>query len=226
MILESIGERLMKPMETTAIPLLVSQSAEIGSFQMDLQIHPGLEIVGMNINKSNSPVYFNKISNETLRVLWYSNDGTPLNLQLGDALLWINVRNSTSAISSSELRLIGFNEINNGWVQPYHSFRLQAPRLIIDKNGKSELLRLFPNPVNDEILHVELLDAANSTGMIQITDLLGKTIFHQTIERANTTDQVVKIMTNSWDKGQYHVLYQSKSSDGKLYQVSKPFTVR
>jgi len=103
---------------------------------------------------------------------------------------------------------------------------LQAPRLIIDKKGNSELLRLFPNPVNDEILHVELLDAANSTGMIQITDLLGKTIFHQTIERANTTDQVVKIMTNSWDKGQYHLLYQSKSSDGKLYQVSKPFTVR
>ena len=226
MILESIGELNLKPMETTAIPIRLSQNAEIGSFQIDIQIQPGDEIVGANILNSNNPVYFNKISNETVRVLWYSGDGIPLNLQAGETLLWINLRKSNTALPSSDLKLIGYNEINNGWVQPYHSFRLQAPRLIVNKNSDSEVFKLFPNPVNEDILHVELLDAANSTGTIKVTDMLGRVIYSQTIEKTTGSTSIHKILTNSWGKGQYHFLYLGKSNDGKPYQISKPFTVR
>jgi hypothetical protein len=226
MILESIGELNLKPMETTAIPIRLSQNAEIGSFQIDIQIQPGDEIVGANIHNSNNPVYFNKISNETVRVLWYSGDGIPLNLQAGETLLWINLRKSNTTLPSLDLKLIGYNEINNGWVQPYHSFRLQAPRLIVNKNGDSEVFKLFPNPVNEDILHVELLDAANSTGTIKVTDMLGRVIYSQTIEKTTGSTSIHKILTNSWGKGQYHFLYLGKSNDGKPYQISKPFTVR
>jgi phosphoribosylformylglycinamidine (FGAM) synthase PurS component len=145
---------------------------------------------------------------------------------LGETLLWIKVRNTSTALTSSELKLVGYNEINNGWVQSYHNFRIEAPRLLVNKKVSSELFKLFPNPVIEDVLHIELLDAANSIATIQITDILGKVIFNQTIERTNTPNQIVKIPTNAWVNGQYNLLYQSKGSDGKLYQISKPFTVR
>jgi hypothetical protein len=80
--------------------------------------------------------------------------------------------------------------------------------------------------VNEDILHVELLDAANSTGTIKVTDMLGRVIYSQTIEKTTGSTSIHKILTNSWGKGQYHFLYLGKSNDGKPYQISKPFSVR
>jgi len=192
---------------------------------LDIQIQPGDEIQGVKINSSNSPIYFNKIYNDIVRILWYASDGIPLNLQPDETLLWVDIRRSNSNTPSSELKLIGYNEINNGWVQPYQNFRLQAPRLNARKNGNTDQITLYPNPVNEGVLNIDFSATQNHSGTIQITDILGKVIYSTNVDMANTPDKVLRIQTNSWNKGQYHFLLHGKTHDDKPFQMKKAFTI-
>jgi hypothetical protein len=225
-ILESIEELYLNSSVSTAIPVRVSQQSEIGSFQIDFQTQHGDEIQSVKVNHSGSPVYFNKISNNIYRVLWYASEGRFINLQQNEPLLWLEMKKSVSNSSLSELKVTGYNEINNGWIQPYLNFRLHAPKLKVRSNENTYEVALYPNPVNEGILYVDLNGIDNHTGTIQITDILGKEVYRINIADINPVDQELRIQTNSWNKGQYHLLLNSFTRDDKPFQISKSFTIR
>ncbi len=77
----------------------------------------------------------------------------------------------------------------------------------LDDFEQGSKLRLYPNP-SDSVLNIELQNA-NSSGTIQVYDMLGKQIYTQSITTAN----VSKIDVANWDNGLYLIKISSDNGE-------------
>lgn len=73
----------------------------------------------------------------------------------------------------------------------------------LEDNASSPLLALYPNPSSD-YLHLQLDPDPQGTANVRITDMLGKTLYQQSIP-GGTSQEVLTIPVSDWQDGLYFI---------------------
>lgn len=126
------------------VPVRVSRSISIGSFQCFTLLPPGVRVTSVRSPQTNEDVSFSQ-SNDTLRLGWYSTKGT-LEANKGTVLWEMTVDQPMYLYPDFRWTTLPGSEWANGMAQPQDDITLFIPRSHAQRRTCS--LQLYPNPTN------------------------------------------------------------------------------
>jgi hypothetical protein len=203
------------------VPVTVNQSSNIGSFQMDLKLNQGDQIMSIHNNKFGNPILYKQTGN-IVRILWYSQNNQGHDLKSGEELLTIRIQKSINAHNSDAFELIGYNEINNALVQPYSNFEIITPRLIRSSDPNAPQVSAYPNPVQQGKLFLNFKSINQAE--IQISDINGRILWQENLDIQNNQSRTIDV--SDWAAGQYSMQVIAVHSNGSQNVYRQTISVR
>jgi hypothetical protein len=126
------------------VPVRVSRSISIGSFQCFTLLPPGTRVLSVRLPHTKEEIQFVQ-THDTLRLGWYCTEGA-IELEAGEVLFEMTLDQSPQFFSDFTWSTLPGSEWANGLAQPQDALTLYIPRIRAAKS-KPEL-KLFPNPTN------------------------------------------------------------------------------
>ncbi|HTO15284.1 MAG TPA: zinc-dependent metalloprotease [Edaphocola sp.] len=85
---------------------------------------------------------------------------------------------------------------------------------------KNATIEIFPNPIEDKLIQIQFKDAAPATYWLKMSDVLGKTIFNEKIEKGSGQLNHQIILNNSITPGVYYIHINS-GEEHYSFKISK-----
>ena len=223
--IESYNTLLFEPSKELQLPIAPLEDLSAGSFQFELELPKGFEIINAQIPGINDSLYFNKKGNYTM-IGWFSANGIPVNFKSGIPILVLTLKTpSYTVISSSDLQLsfLSRSEIADIAGEEI-STTLTVPKLKQRLAKGKEGFLLFPNPVSQGTL-LRLLVPSSLSGEVNLilVDGLGRQV--RSLSQIVTFGQEFLELTeliNSLSPGNYalHVISIRENSPFSLGSFS------
>jgi len=176
--IENHSTLTFEPAKEILLPITLLEDISASSFQFEIELPNGFELIKAQIPGLNEPMYLNNKGKIAI-VGWYSVNGHSINFKNGTAILDLTLKapsNPGLPNSSLELLFHSGSEIAN-FAGNEISARLAIPKLKQRIAHENDDFVLFPNPVTHGS-HVYLLTPSSLSGRIAINlvDGLGRQI--------------------------------------------------
>jgi hypothetical protein len=210
------------------LPIKPMDDLLASSFQFELELPEGFELVNARIPGLEEPIYMSQ--NERIAIIgWYSALGVPVEFKPNLPMLILTLKAPNDPImlnKSLQMPFLGRSEVANVLGEPM-AVRLSLPNLSQKSTSLGKGFALYPNPVQlGNALYLQIPSSISGEVIIDLRDALGRLVasFPKSISVGQTTVNLSEIVDNL-STGSYTLsLFQSGMNIND--PINLPFIVK